>query len=348
LRLILQLFLNLRQNEKKLAMINNMNKKENLQFILDCIEKWGNCSSIIALERDDCEIFANKDKSGIIIYYSTPKYNIVFGDPICAENNFHQTVLEFKSYCQTQNQKPIYLNVSSQNAKKLYEIENQAIIDFGDELNLNIEKDFKIMPGFYGNLLRRKYKAAEKSNLEIYEYKNDCPLMEKKLEEVAGIWLKNRKGIQTGVIPVNIFKNKINKRWFYAKTNDEIVGLLTLNKFNTNKFVINLLIHTPTSPPETSDFLVLKTIELLKAENIKDFCIGITPKKFLGQMLGFNKINEFLIKITYKINTKILKHENKQRFWKKFIPDFANVFIVLPDKRIKLGHITALLKAVKA
>jgi lysylphosphatidylglycerol synthetase-like protein (DUF2156 family) len=125
-----------------------MHKNENLQFILDCIEKWGNCSSIIALERDDCQIFANNDKSGIIIYYSTPKYNIVFGDPICEENNFHKTVLEFKSYCSTQNQKPIYLNVSSQNAKKLHELENQAIIDFGDELNLNIEKDFKLMPGF--------------------------------------------------------------------------------------------------------------------------------------------------------------------------------------------------------
>lgn len=348
MRLILQLFLNLRQNEKKLAMINNMNKKENLQFILDCIEKWGNCSSIIALERDDCEIFANQDKSGIIIYYSTPKYNIVFGDPICAENDFYQIVKEFKLFCSSQNQKPIYLNVSSQNAKKLYELENQAIIDFGDELNLNIEKDFKIMPGFYGNLLRRKYKAAEKTCLEIEEYKSHCPQLEKQLEQVAEIWLKNRKGIQTGVIPVNIFKNRVNKRWFFAKIKNDIVGLLTLNKFNNNRFVINLLIHTPTSPPETSDYLVLKTIEYLKAENITNFCIGITPKKILSQLLGFNKINQFLIKITYKISTKILKHENKQRFWKKFIPDFANVFIVLPEKKLKLGHIAALLKAVKA
>jgi hypothetical protein len=31
-----------------------------------------------------------------------------------------------------------------------------------------------------------------------------------------------------------------------------------------------------------------------------------------------------------------------------FVPDFANVFIVLPDKKIKLGHISAILKAVKA
>ncbi len=123
---------------------------------------------------------------------------------------------------------------------------------------------------------------------------------------------------------------------------------MTLNKFSNNRFVINLLIHTPTSPPETSDYLVLKTIEYLKAENITNFCIGITPKKILTQLFGFNKINEFLIKITYKISTKILKHENKQRFWKKFAPDFANVFIVLPDKRIKIGHISALLKAVKA
>ena len=325
-----------------------MHKNENLQFILDCIEKWGNCSSIIALERDDCKIFINNDKSGIIIYYSTAKYNIVFGDPICAENDFHQTVKEFKSYCSSQKQKPIYLNVSSLNAKKLHELENQAIIDFGDELNLNIEKDFKIMPGFYGNLLRRKYKAAEKTNLEIQEYKSHCPQMEKKIEEVAKIWLKNRQGTQTGLIPVNIFKNRVNKRWFFAKIKDDIVGLLTLNKFSNNRFVINLLIHTPTSPPETSDFIVLKTIEYLKEENITNFCIGITPKKVISQMFGFNKINEFLIKITYKISNKILKHENKQRFWKKFVPDFANVFIVLPDKKIKLGHISAILKAVKA
>ncbi len=103
-------------------------------------------------------------------------------------------MLEFKSYCITQKQKPIYLNISSQNAKKLYELENHSIIDFGDELNINIEKDFKVMPGFYGNLLRRKYKAAEKTNLEIREYKNYCPQLEKKLEEVAEIWLKNRQG----------------------------------------------------------------------------------------------------------------------------------------------------------
>jgi hypothetical protein len=86
----------------------------------------------------------------------------------------------------------------------------------------------------------------------------------KKIEEVAKIWLKNRQGTRTGLIPVNIFKNRVNKRWFFAKIKDNIVGLLTLNKFSNNRFVINLLIHTPTSPPETSDFIVLKTIEYLK------------------------------------------------------------------------------------
>lgn len=326
----------------------NINKEQNLQFILNCIEKWGNCSSIIALERDDCQIFTDEHKTGLIIYYSTPKYNVVFGDPVCSENYLNKIILEFKLFCQNKNQKPIYLNASSKLAKHLHELEDYAIIDFGDQLSLKINQDFKIMPGFYGNLLRRKYKAAEKSNIVINEYKNNSLELEKKLEKVAEIWLKNRKGIQTGIIPVNIFKNKINKRWFYAKYNNEIIGLLTLNKINNNKFVINLLIHTPTSPPETSDYLVLKTIEYLKLEKIEDFCIGITPKKRLNQMSGFNKINEFLIKFVYLLSTKILKHENKQRFWKKFIPAFESSFIVLPDKGIKLAHILSLLKSVKA
>jgi lysylphosphatidylglycerol synthetase-like protein (DUF2156 family) len=163
---------------------------------------------------------------------------------------------------------------------------------------------------------------------------------------MANYWLHNRKGFQAGVIPLNIFKNKINKRWFYAQHGEKIIGLLTLNKFNQHHFVINLLIHLPNSPKGTSEFLTLKTIKILKEENINRFHIGVTPKPQLGRVETEN--NLFVLNFLYNTITRFLKNEKKQRFWKKFEPTFNSLHLIIPDKKIRLAHIFSILKAVKA
>lgn len=320
------------------------NNKPNLVYILKCIEKSGNPSSIIMLERENCNAF--KDNNGIIIFCSTPKYNIVYGDPICDKRKITQIIKSFEHFCSKSKKKAIYINCSESFANFMYK-KKYSIIDFADELKLNLEKDYLKQSGFYGNLLRRKYKAGQKFNIDVKEYIEKNVYLEKKLDQTAKDWLKNRTGYQAGVIPLNVFKNRINKRWFYATHNNKIVGLLTINEYQENKYVINMLMHTPHSPSPTSEYLVLKTLEILKSENIKEFNIGIAPKPKLGDIKGFNYLFKFLIKYGYKFATKIMNLAHRQRFWKKFGPIYHKSFLIFPNKYISYSQIKALLKSVE-
>lgn len=321
-------------------------KEDHLLYIISCLEKWGNSSSIVALERDDCHIYKNKNDLGINIYFVTKKYFIVFGDPVCDKIHLSEFVSHFNDFCSVKKKKAIYINCSTGFARIMRNEHNHAIIDYGDELSLDTHKNFDDAPGAYASLLRRNFKAAERLALTIHEYKGESKELEKKIEDMAHEWRNNRKGFQAGVIPLNIFKNKINKRWFYAQDKERIVGLLTLNKFNQRHFVINLLIHLPNSPRGTSEFLTLKTIQILKEENVHRFYIGVTPKPQLGLVETNNK--HFFLHLLYNTITKFLKNENKQRFWKKFEPTFDNLHLIIPDKKIRLTHIFSILKAVKA
>jgi lysylphosphatidylglycerol synthetase-like protein (DUF2156 family) len=157
-------------------------KENHLSYILSCLEKWGNSSSVVALERNDCRIYKNKSDLGINIYFSTKKYFIVFGDPVCDAKNLSEFISHFNDFCLRQDKKAIYINCSSSFAQLMRKENNYAIIDFGDELSLDTHKNFNNAPGAYANLLRRNYKAAERMSLTIHEYKGESQELEKKLK----------------------------------------------------------------------------------------------------------------------------------------------------------------------
>lgn len=281
---------------------------------------------------------------GFVGYRVESKCAVVTGDPVCAENDMPALAFAFHEHCQKNGWSVIYLIVSEHFCRWAVGKVCRASVRYGEELIVDPAIDPS--KGRKGEKLRWKVHKAVEDGVVIHEYLGHHIDLEKDIELASNRWLKSRKGPQIYLADLDIFACRFGKRWFYAKKEDRIVGLLVINRVDKHDgWVLNLLMATPDSPVGTSEHLMMTVIEQLRAENCHFFSLGAAPRKSLSEIVGLNPLSTLIARVFFKIANWLFHLHSRRQFLKKFLPTSVPSYLLFSQSKIGLNELRAIKKS---
>lgn len=321
----------------------------NTLTLTDYIQQYGTAASI-ALFDPAFKIFKIDPVNGIIGYRAEGKCAVVFGDPLCAQNDRFALTHAFHDYCKKNNMRVVYTAVSDQFRQWAMQGLCKAAMQMGHEMILDPLQDPRHMSGPQANLLRRKIKKSIFDGIYVHEYMDYDAHIEYEMNQVAHAWLAHRKGPQIYYAQTNLFADKTTKRWFYAQQADAIVGVIVISHINAQKgWVINNLMKHPEAADYVSDYMVICAMDTLRGQGCRYVSTGPTFSNQISYMDGFGKVQQSFIKIGIRIARLLFKilHDH-QRYWKKFEPRKKPIFILFSDSRIGYRELKGIMGAFNA
>lgn len=322
----------------------------NLKSIGDYIQQWGNASSV-ALLSPTCTFFSVSHIDGVIGYRFEMGCAIVFGDPLCCPADIPQFVQAFHEFCTNKVKSIVYITASEQFTN--WTLKNNicsCAAAIGNELTLDPARDPCTLQGSDARTIRHKYISSVRQGLTFHEYKADAsdPALEKELEQVKQAWIDNRKGPQVCLGEIDLFAHRINKRYFYARHKNAIIGFVMLNRIDAFQgWTMNVLMRIPEAPSTVSEFLILSVLDTLRQEECPFFSIGMVPASELGRIEGLRTITQNIVRTIFKTAAKIFKFGGRQMYWKKFNPKISPLFVVFTRPKISLRDVMGIMRALK-
>lgn len=316
-----------------------MSNEEKAEYI----QRLGNAASI-GLFHPLCKIFKDPSIDGIIGYRLEHNCAVVIGDPVCEPKHSFDLAQSFKAACDTQKHSCIYVMASAPFTSWAVDTLGASAIQIGHEIIIDPTVDTRMLTGMYPHHLRQKYKHAVAHGVSAYEYTTNNFETEQTFNAIARQWLAARTWAQIYVLPLDIFAHRASKRWFYACKDGKIIGFLMLNKIASNGWVLNgSIMLTQDAPNSTSEFLMMHVLEVLRAEGHSYFSAGATVSTDVERIEGFGRLCRLLINGAMKSARKIFKMQDRQRYWKKFLPRREPSFVMFTS-RFGLKEIRAILR----
>lgn len=318
------------------------------QRLIELIRKWGDVNTDGLLE-ESCQIFSIHGIEGFIGYKIESSNAIVLGEPVCAPEEKPVYAHAFQNYCESQKMGVIYTIVSQGFADWAVENLSAASIEFGEKFILNPQNNPLNNSGSKAVLVRKKVKHAVKAGITVHEYLNDEPNIEQGICEVANAWLHKRHGPQIFLAHMNLFKDRIGKRYFYAQKEGKIIGLLMLNAMQAKKgWLLNNLMIAQETPNGVSELLVVTAMQALAAEDCHYVIMGPFVGIQLGRITGIGEITATLTRWLFKFLKCVFHLDGQRTFWTKFQHDLEGWYIIFPKKKFGFSSIKALLQAFNA
>lgn len=312
--------------------------------LAEAIRRWGNAMSITLLD-PAVQIFRAPNIPGVIGYKVSAGCAVVFGDPVCANNDTPALAQAFKDFCSKNNLRMIYTAASKNFADWAHGQISEAKIEVGAELVVDLSKDPS--SGQEGRMLRKKLKHSASEGVVIEEYGGNDPLVEKEIESVTANWLQGRKGPQIYLSKVNVFEERHGKRWFYAKQNGKLVGVLLLNQLEAKQaWVLYMVMATPTAPNGTSESLVMHAIAKLRGEGCRYLSLGDAQGEKVGEVKGLGVISSWVAKHSFNASKKIFGLDGRRVYWKKYMPESRPSYLLFSHSSVGLREIVGLLRAI--
>jgi lysylphosphatidylglycerol synthetase-like protein (DUF2156 family) len=314
--------------------------------IVQMVREWG-CASSDAVLDPQTNIFTCSEVDGFIGYRQVNGCAIAYGDPVCPKAHIPGLVKAFHTFCKNNNLSVIYLVVSEKFSSWALENGCAVQIEYGEELFMDPNQDPRKREGVHAQLVRRKFRHAEKEGIQIVEYKELDSAIERSIENVGKQWLEARTGPQVHISNIFLFNDREGKRWFYAKKNDQIVGTIVLNKLaSKNGWLMNHLMIKKDAPSGTPEMLVLVALETIKNEGSQFVTFGGVPAQNLVEIKGLNSFEKACAKMVYYVFKKMFKLETKKAFWEKFHPSSSKSFLLFQEKSIGIKELRGLTKAL--
>lgn len=327
--------------------ISEKNRIEHESLVLDYLHRFGNAAAL-GLLHPLCKIFQPDGLDGIIGYRLERNCAVVLGDPVCAPADRLALAKSFHEFCKDQKHRNIYVMASETFTNDVLHHFGGSAIQIGHEIMIDPSVDTRTLTGPYPRRLRHKEQQAMAYGVSIGEYKGGNPEIEQTFIAIAEHWLKNRKGPQIFLLPIDIFAHRDSKRWFYAQKDGKIIGFLMLNAMSGKQiWVLNgSIMLTEQAPNGTSEYLMLYILETLRNEGSTLFSVGTTPSMEIERIEGFGRLTRLLLTGVIKSAHSIFKIQDRQLFWKKFLPRKEPTFITHLAGRMGIREIRALLRAL--
>lgn len=316
--------------------------------IADSIKRWGNSASI-ALMDPACQIFTSETVPGIVGYKLEANHIIVFGDPLCAPEDSDALIHQFHNHFIDSVNNIIYVAVTETFTQNSLGHQCEAAISIGQEMVLDPTKDPRAQTGEKASLLRRNCKQAIKHQITVHEYTEQDPALEKRMNDLGESWSQNRQGPQVYLQEVNIFSHRECKRFFYAKQDERIVGVLILTRLDAYEgWVISFAMVDPDAPYSTSDYLIVNALEILASEHCRYFAIGTVPIPSISNVYGLNPLSTWCVRHAYSAATKMFHLTERERYWKKFCPTTQATYLMLTKPKLGLSGAYGIFSALNA
>ncbi|MBY0529587.1 MAG: DUF2156 domain-containing protein [Rhabdochlamydiaceae bacterium] len=316
-------------------------QRDRLEFV-ELVRRFAGATSDAILD-PSMQIFTFPGIEGFVSYRLEAQVVIVFGEPTCAEKDKPLLTRAFHKAMQSQSKNVIYITASL--AFSQWAIENvcSTMIEMGEELFFDPFRNPEKETGPQGSLVRRKVKRALRELVTVSEYQGDDLQIEKEIELVGSIWLKQRRGTQFHISNVYLFQDRLGKRWFYAKKDDRIVGVVTINQLHSQEgWLLNHLMTTPDAPVGTSELLIVSVFDFLRKEGCHLVTVGSAPAKTLGTITGLSKPSSWMVRSLFQFGRKLGRLDGLNMFWSKFQPQRKPTFILFGRRLIGVRELIAL------
>lgn len=309
------------------------------------VHRWG-CSISEAVLDPACQFFHVPNIDGLIGYRLESNCAVIYGDPICAPNDMPLLAEAFHLYCQERKRNIIYVSASEGFAKWAIDHLCSIMIEVGEEVIF--DPQVNCQEGPKGSRLRNKISHAHMLGLSVAEYLTYDTKLEQAIQQIGAAWLQAREGPQIYLGHLNFFENRMDKRWFYIKQGEHILGIALLSRLEARAgWLLKFLISVPNSPRGTSELLMTSVLEILRSENCHFLTYGMVPADQLGKIAGLGKFSSWLAQCAFNAAKWIFKLDQRRIYWQKFHPKTEPSYIVFCEPRIRLQEIRALMKSLK-
>jgi len=313
---------------------------------IEAVRRWGKTTSDALLD-PSCHKFQIPSVKGFIGYRLQNGCAVVLGDPVCEEKDIPELVQAFHLTSAQQSMPVLYLIVSQSFAEWAMEHLTSTAIEFGKEMFLDPYHDPQNKSGTKASLVRRKVKHALKEGVTAEEYLPSDLEIERQIEEVGREWLKSRHGPQVHTSQIKIFDNRLGKRWFYARYEERIIGVLILNQIQVKQgALLNRYMVLPGVPGGVPELLISTAIRCLREEDCHFLSLGIVPSDKLGRIQGLNPLAAWICRTLFKVAVRLFRLRGHMGFWEKFQPEQEPCYILLSQPRFRLKELLALSQAL--
>lgn len=313
---------------------------------VELVRRFGGANSDAVLE-PTMECFSIPEVAGFVSYRLKHGFAICYGEPICAAEHRNQLTHAFHQFAEQAGFRLIYVSVSEEFAKWAAAEMGSSAIEFGKELVFTPPCDLKKLSGPHASLVRRKVKHAKAEGVTACEHRSEDTAMERLIEGVGEVWLKSRRGPQMHISNVHLFQNRMGKRWFYAKKEDQVIGTISLNQIQAHGgWLINHLMVVPNAPHGTSELLFTTVLEELEKQGCPHATVGTIPAGTLGQIIGLNRFSKYLARFVFYLATKVLKLHGLDGFWRKFHPQSKPVYLLFSRHQLGLRAVVRILRGL--
>lgn len=314
--------------------------------LVQMVRKWGGSTADAVLDKA-MQAFQYPGIEGFIGYRVEMGCAICFGDPICPPEVRENLARAFHDFTEKQGYRVIYIAASQNYAHWTIAHICGGIIEFGKELIFTPPVDPRKSTGPHASLVRRKTKQAIRENVTIHEYIPYDPSIENAIEEVKTLWLKARTGIQVHISNVHLFTDALGKRWFYAKHQNRVIGVIALNHMqNRSGWLLNHLMVIPGAPNGVPELLMATVLETLEKEGCLFATVGSIAAEYLGEIKGLSDLSTKMAHFIFGIASKVIKLDRLGTFWGKFLPTHEPSYLIFSHKKIGLRELLSLQRAM--
>ncbi len=317
--------------------------------LIKFVRRWADVNTDGLLE-ESSQMFSVPGIEGYIGYRIESSNAVVYGDPVCSFENKPILAKAFQEYCNSQKLGVLYTIVSEDFAEWASNNLEAVTIEFGKKLVLDPHslpihnKDPKLA------LVRKKVRHALKEGITVQEYigesNKDSRDIEQQIENVSTKWLQNRRGPQIYLSHLSLFKNRLGKRWFYAKQGESIVGLLILNRLESkNGWLLNNVMTLKDVSSGLSELLIISALETVEKEGCQYVLVGPIPDLQLGKITGISRFWAKMTRGVFQCAKYFFHLDGHYTYWDKFDPHFESSYLIFPKKNLGYSSIKALMQA---
>ena len=313
------------------------------------IARWGDGAASEAIFDPLCELFRDPMIEGVIGYRILHGYAVVFGHPLAPLQQRYALRSAFETYCRDHGWQSLDIVVDSAWRESLLALDPHSLaFQFGEEVLFNpVEYLHQHLKGS----LRGRLNIAQRAGISVKEYVHEDPQIERAMVHLAETWLAVRQGPQIYYLHVDLFAQRVTRRWFFAQQNDEIVGLVTLDMVqgsspSSEGWMMHYIMAAPTAPPGTTELLVDQVLRALSLEGCRLLSCAIVPTTQLSQLRGLYPWFGKLVQWTYSLLRNLFNLCGRSRYWKKFPATFCPMHILAKGRWIPPSELYALLQAL--
>jgi len=288
----------------------------------ELVVKYGEDSLAYLTLEEGKQYFFGEDTEGFISYVVVEKVAVCVGNSVCSKDSTTELLQEFEQFCRKRRYKICFCSVTKEMAEVLKQ-RGFSISKYGEEALLDLR--VYELSGSKTSKLRQKLKRAEKSGINIIEYrpKEERDLeLEKKIHKVSEEWFAKKNGKLTFTLGELNLDNPLGRRYFVALgEGEEVQAILMFSPFGSGKgYFLDVMRRTESSVPGVMEKAIIDAAMQFKSEGAEWVSLGLAPLSGIEIEKGKSTVLEKGMNFMYNNMNKHYGFKTLHDYKKKFAP----------------------------